>query len=161
MASRLLANLLAMGGAAVARAMTRAWSKAIENARASGAAANNNASAATSSSSWTRGKEMSVEEARKILDVSANEEDYEKVLAKFRAIFAANDSGGGSGGDGGGSGSFYVQSKVFRAKETLAKRQFDRTDEEASHDPRRAAEDVDDAREGAEEAQKEEAKRGS
>ncbi|CAG7733242.1 unnamed protein product [Allacma fusca] len=53
---------------------------------------------------------MSLEEARKILDISP-ESNAEELQKKYNHLFDINDKSKG--------GSFYIQSKVFRAKERL------------------------------------------
>ena len=68
---------------------------------------------------------MSLDEAKKILPIGPAE-TKEEMLAKFDRAFAKNDDV-----------SFYLQSKLFRAKETLGKEVFGMTEEEASADPRK------------------------
>ena len=132
MASRVLANLLVACSGAVFRAASQAWSKALQNAKASGVHAEHHAKNAAgktnvSSSSKTTGFSggVSLDEAKKILPIST-ETTKEQMLAKFDRAFAKNDDV-----------SFYLQSKLFRAKETLGKEVFGMTEEEASADPRK------------------------
>ena len=132
MASRVLANLLVACSGAVFRAASQAWSKALQNAKASGVHAEHHAKNAAgktnvSSSSKTTGFSggVSLDEAKKILPIST-ETTKEEMLAKFDRAFAKNDDV-----------SFYLQSKLFRAKETLGKEVFGMTEEEASADPRK------------------------
>ena len=124
MASRVLANLLVACSGAVFRAASQAWSKALQNAKASGVHAEHVAAGKSSSkvSSATTG--VSLDEAKKILPL-ANGESKEEMIARFERAFAKNDGV-----------SFYLQSKLFRAKETLGKEVFGMTEEEASADPR-------------------------
>ena len=68
---------------------------------------------------------VSLDEAKKILPISTDD-TKEQMLAKFDRAFAKNDDV-----------SFYLQSKLFRAKETLGKEVFGMTEEEASADPRK------------------------
>ena len=132
MASRVLANLLVACSGAVFRAASQAWSKALQNAKASGVHAEHHhaknaygkSSSKVSSSSKTTGS-VSLDEAKKILPIGPAE-TKEEMLAKFDRAFAKNENV-----------SFYVQSKLFRAKETLGKEVFGMTEEEASADPRR------------------------
>ena len=121
MASRILANLLVMGSGALFRAASQAWQKALENARKSGVTAD-----AASSASATRLRQhaMSVEEARKILNVT-DASTKEEMLERFAKTFEKNEGA-----------SFYVQSKLFRAKETLGVEQFGMSAEDAGRDPR-------------------------
>jgi import inner membrane translocase subunit TIM16 len=122
MASRILANLLVMGSGALFRAASQAWQKALENARKSGVTAD----AASSAGAATRLRQsaMSVEEARKILNVT-DASTKEEMLERFAKTFEKNEGA-----------SFYVQSKLFRAKETLGVEQFGMSEEEAGRDPR-------------------------
>ena len=131
MASRVLANLLVACSGAVFRAASQAWSKALQNAKASGVhaehvknAAGKKSSTNVSSSSGFSGG-VSLDEAKKILPLSTDD-TKEEMLAKFDRAFAKNDNV-----------SFYLQSKLFRAKETLGKEVFGMTEEEASVDPRK------------------------
>jgi import inner membrane translocase subunit TIM16 len=121
MASRILANLLVAGSGALFRAASQAWQKALENARKSGVAAD----AASSAAASVRGRQhMSLEEARKILNVT-DAATKEEMLERFAKTFEKNEGA-----------SFYVQSKLFRAKETLGVEQFGMSAEEAGRDPR-------------------------
>ena len=130
MASRVLANLLVACSGAVFRAASQAWSKALQNAKASGVHAEHRAKHAagktnvsSKSSKTTSGGGVSLDEAKKILPISTDD-TKEQMLAKFDRAFAKNDDV-----------SFYLQSKLFRAKETLGKEVFGMTEEEASADP--------------------------
>ena len=75
---------------------------------------------------------MSVEEARKILNVT-DASTKEEMLERFAKTFEKNEGA-----------SFYVQSKLFRAKETLGVEQFGMSAEEAGRDPRIRMENEDD-----------------
>ena len=126
MASRVLANLLVACSGAVFRAASQAWSKALQNAKASGVHAEHHVKKKTTSGGGfgnTNG--VSLDEAKKILPISTDD-TKEQMLAKFDRAFAKNDDV-----------SFYLQSKLFRAKETLGKEVFGMTEEEASADPRK------------------------
>ena len=138
MASRVLANLLVACSGAVFRAASQAWSKALQNAKASGVHAEHRAKHAagktnvsSKSSKTTSGGGVSLDEAKKILPIST-EDTKEQMLAKFDRAFAKNDDV-----------SFYLQSKLFRAKETLGKEVFGMTEEEASADPRKKRKEED------------------
>ena len=112
MASRALANLLVAGGAALARAASQAYRQALANAQRTGVA-----SEAANAASGARGafgrKAMTAEEARLVLGVEASA-TYAEVLARYERLFASNEKGG----------SFYLQSKVYRARESL-EREYD------------------------------------
>ncbi|CAL6282130.1 unnamed protein product [Bathycoccus prasinos] len=123
MASRILANLLVMGSGAVFRAMSQAWQKALENARKSGVTAET-AKEAVNKSKSSLSAMMPIEEARKVLDVTEHA-TKDEMLKKFQTMFLKNEGV-----------SFYVQSKLVRAKEQLGETQFGMEEEEWSRDPR-------------------------
>ena len=123
MASRILANLLVMGSGAVFRAMSQAWQKALENARKSGVTAET-AKEAVNKSKSSLSAMKPIEEARKVLDVTEHA-TKDEMLRKFQTMFLKNEGV-----------SFYVQSKLVRAKEQLGKTQFGMEEEEWSRDPR-------------------------
>ena len=125
MASRVLANLLVACSGAVFRAASQAWSKALQNAKASGVHAEHHVKKKTTSGGGFGTNGVSLDEAKKILPISTDD-TKEAMLAKFDRAFAKNDDV-----------SFYLQSKLFRAKETLGKEVFGMTEEEASADPRK------------------------
>ncbi len=135
MASRVLANLLVACSGAVFRAASQAWSKALQNAKASGVHAEHHVKNAAGKSNVSSSKSttgfggVSLDEAKKILPTSTDD-TKEEMLAKFDRAFAKNDNV-----------SFYLQSKLFRAKETLGKEVFGMTEEEASADPRKRKEE--------------------
>ncbi|PON49383.1 Mitochondrial import inner membrane translocase subunit [Parasponia andersonii] len=100
MAAKILANLIVMGSGILARAFVQAYRQAIANASKNGVAQE-----ALQNTIRRGSKVMTEEEARKILGVtegSAWEEKYD-------ALFERNAT----------NGSFYIQSKVHRAKECL------------------------------------------
>nr|CAB3475516.1 unnamed protein product [Digitaria exilis] len=114
MAARLLANLLVAGGTVVGRAMLQAYRQALVNANKTGAAqeAINGIRRAS--------KAMTEQEARQILGISEKSTWEEIVqpnarfpssntLQKYDTMFERNAK----------NGSFYLQSKVHRAKECL------------------------------------------
>ncbi|GMH43966.1 hypothetical protein BSKO_11900 [Bryopsis sp. KO-2023] len=101
MASRILAQILLAGGTMVARAAMQAYKQALVNGQKAGVNAESIKAAA-------KGKQMSVEEARKILGIDANA-PWEDVVKRYEHLFRVNEQ----------KGSFYLQSKVYRAKETL------------------------------------------
>ena len=123
MASRILANLLVMGSGALFRAMSQAWQKALENARKSGVTAET-AKEAVNKSKSSLSAMMPIEEARKVLDITEHA-TKDEMLRKFQTMFLKNEGV-----------SFYVQSKLVRAKEQLGETQFGMEEEEWSRDPR-------------------------
>uniref|UniRef100_A0A0A9GIL5 Uncharacterized protein n=1 Tax=Arundo donax TaxID=35708 RepID=A0A0A9GIL5_ARUDO len=102
MAGRLLANLIVMGGTVVGRAVIQAYRQAIVNANKTGAAqeALNGIRRAS--------KAMTEQEARQILGIS-EQSTWEEIVQKYNTMFERNAK----------NGSFYLQSKVHRAKECL------------------------------------------
>eukprot|EP00850_Spirogloea_muscicola_P008669 SM000047S16808 [mRNA] locus=s47:55111:55720:+ [translate_table: standard] len=103
MASKIIANLLILGSGVLLRAVSQAYRQAIVNAGKTGAAqeaVNNVTRRAT--------KVMTLPEARMILGVS-EKTPWEEVLTKYQNLYDRNDK----------LGTFYLQSKVQRAKECL------------------------------------------
>ncbi|KAM6563423.1 hypothetical protein CsatB_023421 [Cannabis sativa] len=103
MAAKILANLIVMGSGILARAFVQAYRQALANASKSGVAQE------TLQNTIRRGsKAMTEQEARQILGVT-EETAWEEVMKKYDALFERNAT----------NGSFYIQSKVHRAKECL------------------------------------------
>lgn len=102
MAAKILANLIIMGSGILARAVVQAYRQALTNASKSGVAqeAVQNIKRAS--------KAMTDAEARQILGVT-EKTSWEEVLKKYDNLFEQNAK----------NGSFYLQSKVHRAKECL------------------------------------------
>ncbi|CAK9177503.1 unnamed protein product [Ilex paraguariensis] len=102
MATRLLANLIVMGSGIMARALVQAYRQALANASRNGVAheAVQNIRRAS--------KTMAEPEARQILGVTEHSA-WEDILQKYDNLFEKNAK----------NGSFYLQSKVHRAKECL------------------------------------------
>eukprot|EP00475_Leptophrys_vorax_P011000 TRINITY_DN17561_c0_g1_i1.p1 TRINITY_DN17561_c0_g1~~TRINITY_DN17561_c0_g1_i1.p1 ORF type:complete len:115 (-),score=13.93 TRINITY_DN17561_c0_g1_i1:399-743(-) len=103
MAAKIIANLIVLGSGVLLRAFSQAYQQALSNAARSGVASE---AAATASRRFS--KVMSLQEARMILGVT-EETPWEQVLEKYQRLFERNEK----------MGSFYVQSKVQRAKECL------------------------------------------
>jgi mitochondrial import inner membrane translocase subunit TIM16 len=110
MASRILANLLVAGGSALVRAASQAYRQAIVNAQRTGVAreAANGAANGGGAGGVFGKKVMTLEEARAVLGVDASA-TYAEVYARYEKLFESNAK----------QGTFYLQSKVFRAKESL------------------------------------------
>lgn len=102
MAGRLLANLIVAGGGILIRAAAQAYKQAIVNAQRSGVTAESVKAAAS------RTRQMSLEEAEKILGIKSSM-SYDEVLKKYNHLFENNEK----------LGTFYLQSKVYRARERL------------------------------------------
>ncbi|KAI0513564.1 mitochondrial import inner membrane translocase subunit PAM16 like 2 [Dendrobium catenatum] len=102
MAAKLIANLLIMGSGILGRAVLQAYRKALENANKTGVAQE------TLQNIRRAGRTMTEQEARQILGLHENA-SWEEVLQKYDTLFERN----------GKMGSFYLQSKIHRAKECL------------------------------------------
>ena len=107
MASRILANLIVAGGSALLRAASQAYRQAIVNAQRTGVAQEAAANGAAAKTMWGK-KVMTVEEARQVLGVDASA-TYAEVYARYEKLFESNEKGG----------TFYLQSKIYRAREAL------------------------------------------
>ncbi|KAG8388164.1 hypothetical protein BUALT_Bualt02G0097400 [Buddleja alternifolia] len=101
-AAKILANLIIMGSGIMARAFVQAYRQALANASKNGVAHE-------AVQNIKRGsKAMTDAEARQILGVTENS-SWEEILQKYDNLFERNAK----------NGSFYLQSKVHRAKECL------------------------------------------
>ncbi|XP_039050907.1 mitochondrial import inner membrane translocase subunit PAM16 like 2-like [Hibiscus syriacus] len=103
MAARILANLIVMGSGILARAVVQAYRQALANAAKSGVTHETLQNAARRA-----GRVMTEQEARQILGVS-EDTAWEEIMKKYDHLFEKNAK----------VGSFYLQSKVHRAKECL------------------------------------------
>ncbi|KAL1203828.1 Mitochondrial import inner membrane translocase subunit PAM16 like 1 [Cardamine amara subsp. amara] len=104
MAARVLASVIVMGSGIIARACAQAYRQALANASKSGVAYE-------AMQNVKRGSNMmliSEPEARQILGVT-EKTSWDEVLQKYDKLFERNAQ----------NGSFYLQSKVHRAKECL------------------------------------------
>jgi len=133
MASRILANLLVAGGSALVRAASQAYRQAIVNAQRTGVAQEAAQGAAQGGGGAAGGmfgkKVMTSEEARAVLGVDASA-TYAEVYARYEKLFESNAK----------QGTFYLQSKVFRAKESLdAEYGVETTEAHAKAEAERAA----------------------
>ncbi|XAR50395.1 hypothetical protein NMG60_11004710 [Bertholletia excelsa] len=102
MAARILANLIVMGSGIMARAFVQAYRQAITNA------SRNGINQETVQNIKRASKIMAEPEARQILGVSEHS-SWEEILQKYGNLFERNAK----------NGSFYLQSKVHKAKECL------------------------------------------
>ncbi|CAL0303006.1 unnamed protein product [Lupinus luteus] len=103
MASKILANLIVMGGGILARAVVQAYRQALANASKNGVAQETIQNTLRRAS-----KVMTEQEAQQILGVT-EETPWEEIMRKYNTMFENNAK----------NGSFYLQSKVYRAKECL------------------------------------------
>ncbi|CAA7035122.1 unnamed protein product [Microthlaspi erraticum] len=104
MGTRLLANLIVAGSGVVFRAFSQAYRQALTNASKTGAAQE----AVHNIKRGSKGIVISEPEARQILGVT-EKSSWDDVLKKYDKLFERNAQ----------NGSFYLQSKVHRAKECL------------------------------------------
>ncbi|EFN56817.1 hypothetical protein CHLNCDRAFT_144360 [Chlorella variabilis] len=102
-AAKILANLLVAGGTVLFRAASQAYRQAIINGTKAGVAAEG-ANAARAAGS----KQLTLQEAEMILGIESGA-TWQEIMKKYDHLFQANEK----------SGSFYLQSKVYRAKERL------------------------------------------
>ncbi|KAG0209695.1 hypothetical protein BGX28_010074 [Mortierella sp. GBA30] len=114
MAGRVIAQILVMGTQIVGKAFMEAYRQAAANAAKGGGhhAAKNGSggSKAAAADAATRKTGMSVDEAMNILNIT-KDADLAKVVKNYQHLLKVNDKAVG--------GSFYLQSKVVRAKERL------------------------------------------
>lgn len=106
---RILANVVVAGASVGVKAFMQAY----QQAAAGGGGARKAAQTAVGLS-----KQIKRAEAREILNVE-EEDDYDKIYESYETLMKANDPDQG--------GSFYLQSKVYRAHEKL-KKDFDDTE---------------------------------
>ncbi|CAN3353695.1 mitochondrial import inner membrane translocase subunit TIM16 [Diutina catenulata] len=104
MAHRLLVNVIVTGASVFGRAFTEAYKQAAK-ASAAGAAAGPAKAASVGG--------VPVEEALKILDIERTDLTPEKLDEKYKYLFDVNSKEKGN--------SFYLQSKVYYAMDTLKK----------------------------------------
>ncbi|KMT16253.1 hypothetical protein BVRB_3g054070 [Beta vulgaris subsp. vulgaris] len=103
MAARIIAQLLVVGSGVLIRAVSQAYRQAIVNASKTGAAQE-----AMQNTVRRASKAITEQEARQILGVPENAA-WEEISNKYDVLFERNAK----------QGSFYLQSKVHRAKEYL------------------------------------------
>ncbi|KAL2462308.1 Protein Transporter [Abeliophyllum distichum] len=101
MAARILANLIVMGSGIMARAFFQAYRQALANASKTGVAQE-------AVQNIRKSSQITTAEARQILGVTEHS-SWEEILQRYDNLFEQNAK----------NGSFYLQSKVHRAKECL------------------------------------------
>ncbi|KAJ3206327.1 mitochondrial import inner membrane translocase subunit TIM16 [Entophlyctis luteolus] len=108
-APRILTQVVIVGSQIIGRAFVEAYKNVSNAARANGGAAGRAADAATLRTG------MSIDEAELILNVKKAGDVHavgrDEILKRYDHLFKANDPANG--------GSFYLQSKIVRAKERL------------------------------------------
>lgn len=107
----MIAQVVVMSAGIVSRAFVSAYQQAVHNAK------NGNAGPAMAAKSAVKGKNvMSREQALEILNFPTSAKPTPEEFSKqFTRYFEANDPAKG--------GSFYLQSKIYRAKEALEREQ--------------------------------------
>ncbi|GIL59230.1 hypothetical protein Vafri_13914 [Volvox africanus] len=105
MAARVLAQVLVAGATVLFRAASQAWGQALVNAQKSGVASEAAQAGATAA---RKTGQMALQEAHMILGVDPNA-PWGDVVKRFKHLFDVNEK----------HGSFYLQSKVYRAKECI------------------------------------------
>lgn len=106
MAHRIIAQVVIVGTQVFGRAFISAWKQAAANSRVAQESSGNAVKDAI-----TRNTGITVEEACQILNLKKESLVLEEVLSRHKTMFESNDPAKG--------GSFYIQSKVLRAKERL------------------------------------------
>uniref|UniRef100_A0AAV1VN23 Mitochondrial import inner membrane translocase subunit tim16 n=1 Tax=Peronospora matthiolae TaxID=2874970 RepID=A0AAV1VN23_9STRA len=103
---RIVAQVVVMGAGIVSRAFVQAYQQAVHNARSGNAGT-------VAAKTVTGKKKMSKQQALEILNfpTSGVVPSTEDIQRQFTRYFEANDPAKG--------GSFYLQSKIYRAKEAL------------------------------------------
>ncbi|KAI8379302.1 Pam16-domain-containing protein [Radiomyces spectabilis] len=108
MSGRLIAQIIVSVGTVVGRAFLAAYKQAAANAASGAGNAARGGAKEAAVDALTRKTGMSMEEACQILNIT-READLAKLTKNYDHLFSVNDSAKG--------GSFYLQSKVVRAKE--------------------------------------------
>lgn len=107
--AKYIAQIIVLGAQVVARAFTRALRQELAASQQAAAGRNTNNAGSARQTADNAAAGLSLEEAMQILNVQRVEQD--KVRSQYEHLFSANDKSRG--------GSFYLQSKVVRAKERL------------------------------------------
>ncbi|KAI9260141.1 Pam16-domain-containing protein [Sporodiniella umbellata] len=132
MSGRIAAQIIISLGSVVTRAFVAAYKQAAANA-AKGGGPQGGAKTGTKEAvidALTRKTNMSMEEACQILNVT-KEADLSAITKSYDHLFAQNDIAKG--------GSFYVQSKVVRAKERIEMERAEELKAKAAEDMAAAA----------------------
>eukprot|EP01035_Chromulina_nebulosa_P024758 gene24758-32241_t len=106
MAARVIAQLIIKGSTILAKAFVTAYQQALHNAKAGGGNAPNTASTMTRSKN-----KLHLSEAFQILNIEKSSLSKTILEERYKKLLDANDPKKG--------GSFYLQSKVFRANQVL------------------------------------------
>lgn len=114
MAHRLVTQVVIIGSRIIGRSFAAAYKQAQASSQYARAQAKLNPDGAGAGRGASLGAGMTLEEACKILNVKppkGGQANAEEVIERYKRLFDANDPQKG--------GSFYLQSKVVRAKERL------------------------------------------
>lgn len=107
MAHRIIAQVVIVGTQVFGKAFISAWKQAAANSSRVASESGSH----TVKDAVSRSTGITVEEACQILNLKKESVTLEEVLKRHETMFANNDPAKG--------GSFYLQSKVFRAKERM------------------------------------------
>mmetsp|Transcript_4005 Transcript_4005/g.6802 ORF Transcript_4005/g.6802 Transcript_4005/m.6802 type:complete len:124 (-) Transcript_4005:305-676(-) len=110
MAAKIIAQLVIQGFSILTRATFTAYQQALKNAKNGGAA---------STATAVIRRKMDVGEAYQVLNLERSVVDKAEIEEVYQKFFKANDPKDG--------GSFYLQSKIFRAKEAILRDALDAT----------------------------------
>eukprot|EP00605_Chrysophyceae_sp_TOSAG23-4_P002735 GSChrysophyteH1.ASY1.ANO1.3014.1 assembled CDS len=105
MASKVIAQLIIQASAVFTRAAAQAYGQALQNAKKGGG------TAVSSAAARARAGKMQPQEALDILNIQRADMSEKTVEAAYQKFYQLNDPAKG--------GSFYLQSKFYRAKEAL------------------------------------------
>lgn len=108
MAHRIIAQVVIVGTQVFGKAFISAWKQAAANSARASTGASDTGSV---NDSITRSTGLTVTEACQILNIKKEGMKIDEVVNRYKTMFDANDPSKG--------GSFYIQSKVLRAKERL------------------------------------------
>ncbi|KAH0607532.1 uncharacterized protein H6S33_002566 [Morchella sextelata] len=114
MAHRIIAQIALVGGRVVGRAFVEAWRQAQATQKYAKAAAAGRVPDGQGGASLRAHSGLTLDEACRILNVKPPQEgkiEIENVMERFKKLFDINDPKKG--------GSFYLQSKVLRARERI------------------------------------------
>jgi mitochondrial import inner membrane translocase subunit TIM16 len=131
--ARLLAQIIVPVIAVVARAIPAAYAQALQNARKSGAASSTT-TASAAASNLLRTKQMSPTEATSVLNLNETEvTNLDAIERQYTKYMGANEVKK-IPGTAINTGSFYLQSKIYRAREALIQYQKEQSTKESSKD---------------------------
>ncbi|KAI1491513.1 protein transporter [Biscogniauxia mediterranea] len=112
MAHRIITQIVLVGSRVLGRAFTEAYKQAQASSNYARAQAKINPNGVSARASLSNG--MTLDEACKILNVKppqGGQANMEEVMSRFKKLFDTNDPQKG--------GSFYLQSKILRARERI------------------------------------------